>query len=416
MKKITEVTRQDIFDVIKNGFCVYYDNPISSGFNGEFTTGYEVTMPFYGRITELDFLSRLYKLDDMPSTDYRFNNAYQDIQKHTVYNDDWDYCWFFSDSRFCLSNGNEDEPLLDFLCEMLHPLVRDENKPWREYLNKFNQLLNFDGYELYEAGHISGYTVYGYKEIDSIETDSNIEPVYAKLTPIGEGSYAKVYKYYDVRYDKWFALKRANKNLNEKDLLRFKREYDDMKKLNSLYVLEVFNYDDTKNQYTMELADNSLAEYIRKNKETLEEKQRRKIVLQLLNAYEHIHEKKLLHRDISPKNILVKQYDDSVIIKISDFGLVKETESELTSDSTDIKGCFNDPALRIEGFKNYSILHEVYALTQVIVFVMTGKINFDKLKNERLKSFLSKGTNSDKSKRFQTIDEMRKSFFQTGSC
>ena len=99
-----------------------------------------------------------------------------------------------------------------------------------------------------------------------------------------------------------------------------------------------------------------------------------------------------------------------MIIKISDFGLVKEVESELTSDSTDIKGYFNDPTLKITGFKNYNILHEIYALTQVIIFVMTGKTNFDNLKEEKLKLYLLQGTNPDKTKRFQSLDEMRQAF------
>ena len=126
-------------------------------------------MPYWGRLSEIEFLGRVYPLASMPSNDRRFPNAYGDIIQHTVNNDDWEYYWVFSDSRFCLSNGNEDEQLLDFICEMLHPAVRDEKQPWQEYLKKFNELLGMDGYELYEKEHISGRAVYGYREIDYIE-------------------------------------------------------------------------------------------------------------------------------------------------------------------------------------------------------------------------------------------------------
>lgn len=412
MRKITEVTRRDLIDILKNGFWIEYDIPIYDREKCVYVTGYDVKIPIYGRSNEIDFLTRLYDLENMPSTDPRFPNAIGDIWQHTVNNDDWDNYWYFSDYRFNLSNGNEDAPLLKFLCEMLHPAVRDETQPWREYLKKFNELLNVDGYELYETKHISGRTVYNFREIDHIETDSLIEPVFAELKPIGNGSYANVYKYYDKRYDKWFALKRAKKNLDSKEILRFKREYDDMKKLHSPYVVEVYNYDEIKSQYTMELLDCTLEKYINEQNSTLDVKQRKKIVLQLFNAYEYIHSHGLLHRDICPKNILVKQYDDVLILKISDFGLVKETESELTSDSTEIKGYYNDPTLRIEGFKNYELLHEIYALTQVIVYVMTGKSNFDKVTNANLKKFLQIGTNPDKTKRFQSLQEMRVEFYK----
>lgn len=409
MKKISEITRRDIIDIIREGFI--FDERRITGIKDTWAI-YKSTakMHYWGRLTEIEFLERLYPLANMPSNDRRFADAYGDIMQHTVNNDDWEYCWVFSDSRFCLSKGNEDEPLLKFLCEMLHPVVRDDKQPWQEYLKKFNELLNLDGYELYEKSHISGRAIYSFREIDYIETNSASEPVFTKLSLIGEGAYANVYKYYDVRYDKWFALKRAKKDLDEKEILRFKREYEDMKKLNSPYVVEVLSYDDAKKQYSMELLDGTIEKYVNINNASLDDKQRKKIVLQLFSAYEYIHSQGLLHRDICPKNILVKQFADVLILKISDFGLVKELESEITSDSTEIKGYYNDPVLRIEGFKNYNILHEIYALTQVIIFIMTGKSYFDKLKNEALKTFLSKGTNPDKTRRFQSLDEMRQAF------
>ncbi len=47
------------------------------------------------------------------------------------------------------------------------------------------------------------------------------------------------------------------------------------------------------------------------------------------------------------------------------------------------KGYFNDPALVFEGFKNYNILHETYALTRIVYFVMTGRLNTtDNVKSE----------------------------------
>lgn len=43
---------------------------------------------------------------------------------------------------------------------MLHPAVRIENSRWRDYLQKFNELLREDGYELYPAKKISGRDIY----------------------------------------------------------------------------------------------------------------------------------------------------------------------------------------------------------------------------------------------------------------
>lgn len=155
MKKITEITRRDIFDLIKFGFVEVIDG-----------NSFEQRITYFGRVDEISFLDRLYKLDEMPSFDSRRKNARGDIGQHTINNEDWDWDWVFSDSRFGLVNG-DDEVLLDFICEMMHPVVRNDNEPWQKYLEKFNNLLKYDGYQLVEESHISGRPVYNWKEKNS---------------------------------------------------------------------------------------------------------------------------------------------------------------------------------------------------------------------------------------------------------
>jgi serine/threonine-protein kinase len=185
-----------------------------------------------------------------------------------------------------------------------------------------------------------------------------------------------------------------------------------MKGLNSPYIVEVFGYIEKKKEYTMEFMDISLHNYIMANNTKLSFLERKKIVNQIIKAFSYIHSKQLLHRDISPTNILLKLYDDVIVVKISDFGLVKLPESNLTSANTEFKGCFNDPNLSVEGFDKYEIVHETYALTRLLYFVMTGKttIDIDKIKNSNLKDFICKGLNSNKDQRFKSIDELSQAF------
>src|SRR5699024_8449703 len=160
---------------------------------------------------------------------------------------------------------------------------------------------------------------------------------------IGGGSYAKVYKYKDPYYDSHFALKKADAHLRTDELERFKNEYQDLKNLDSPYIIRVFHYNESDAEYTMELADYTLEKYIRKYNNNLSFNDRRALVIQLLNAFEYIHSKNLFHRDISYQNVLVNCYDDgSSWIKICDFGLVKRLESTLTRKDTEIKGTLND--------------------------------------------------------------------------
>lgn len=237
--------------------------------------------------------------------------------------------------------------------------------------------------------------------------NANIGIVY-DIKQIGEGSYANVYKYKDTFYNRNFVIKRAKKDLSEKELLRFKREYEEMKEISSPYILDVYRYSDEKNEYIMEYMDYTLDSYITKNNNKLSNSQRKGIAQQVLRAFDYIHLKGRLHRDISPKNILIKEYEDVPVIKIADFGLVKIPDSELTTVNTDFKGYFNDPALVVEGFSSYNILHETYALTRIVYYIITGKTNTDKISDEKLRAFVEKGLNPDQTKRFQNVSEMIK--------
>jgi len=134
---ITEITRRDIIDGLS-----------ADG------------VRWHGRLEETEFLSRLYDLDRMPSTDSRFDSAVGDIWQHRVNNpNDWDDDWVFSDERFGLMRG-DDEVLLRFLCETLHPVVRADITEAERLCQMYNQHLANDGFRLVERMRVSGRPIY----------------------------------------------------------------------------------------------------------------------------------------------------------------------------------------------------------------------------------------------------------------
>ena len=110
---------------------------------------------------------------------------------------------------------------------------------------------------------------------NTISLGRGMEQTAYELKLIGEGSYAQVFRYRDLNYDKYFVLKRAKANLNDKELERFKREFEQMKGLNSPYVVEVYRYDDEKKEYLMESMDDTLFHYIQKNNTKLPEEKKK---------------------------------------------------------------------------------------------------------------------------------------------
>jgi len=284
--------------------------------------------------------------------------------------------------------------------------------------NYFNYINNCKSFLLQKGGNdisedFTKITLIKSRPIFYLNSTVNIKNSQINLKLVGEGSYAKVLKYKDEFYNKYFAIKKANKALNEKELERFKLEFETMKKANSPYILEVYNYKQDDNSYIMEYADITLFKYIEHNNTKLNLSQRIGIINQILKAFEYIHENIGLHRDISTTNILLKKYDnDLLVVKVSDFGLVKLKNSTLTSENTDFKGSLNDPKLNIVGgFKNYAIEHETYALTRLIYFIVTGRVTIDtKFNNKDFELFIKNGISDYLNIRYKNIQDMKIAF------
>lgn len=108
---------------------------------------------------EVEFLSRLFKLSNLPSEDSRFQDAKGDIRQHRTYNNDWPDDWIFHDFRFHLIDG-DDTTFLAFLCETIHPIVRSDPTEAERICKIYNQYLQTDGFQIVEKTKISGKPVY----------------------------------------------------------------------------------------------------------------------------------------------------------------------------------------------------------------------------------------------------------------
>lgn len=154
---ISEATRRDIFD------SIVLEN-----------------VPWNGRLEEPDFLSRLFDLKSMPSTDSRFPDAYGDIWQHRINNYDWDDYWVFTDTRFNLLHG-EDEMFLRFLCETLHPVVRTDSEEIERLRQGYNLLLSNDGYEIVPKAKMGGRAIFAARQI-ALSAELHVNALKKKFT------------------------------------------------------------------------------------------------------------------------------------------------------------------------------------------------------------------------------------------
>ena len=115
-------------------------------------------VPFSGKFSLIDFLKRVWPLDEMPSQDSRFNTATRDIETHVGFGD-WD------DSHLLLERLNlalgPDEEFLRFVEELVHPLVVPDETEALELVKAINASLKLDGFHLVETDRIFGKPKYG---------------------------------------------------------------------------------------------------------------------------------------------------------------------------------------------------------------------------------------------------------------
>lgn len=113
-----------------------------------------------GALDESAFILRVWpNASSLPSYDSRFPDAISDIRQHREFNYDWGEDWVFTDDRFDLM-GSDDETFLEFLAQMVHPVVRPSAVESARLVEELNGHLQRDGYELVPSGEISGYPIF----------------------------------------------------------------------------------------------------------------------------------------------------------------------------------------------------------------------------------------------------------------
>lgn len=111
----------------------------------------------WGKYDVVAFLKRIWNLDSMPSTDFRFVTATEDIWQHMISNNDYDEKYLLEDYLELLIIS--DEVFINFLEQLVHPIVREQPEQ-QEYIDLLNQHLINDGFKFFPFTQLSGYPVY----------------------------------------------------------------------------------------------------------------------------------------------------------------------------------------------------------------------------------------------------------------
>lgn len=156
---------------------------------------------------------------------------------------------------------------------------------------------------------------------------ASINEKYKILSELGEGGFGVVYKAEDISLERTVALKvfKSNLLLNADDLVRIKNEAKVLAKLTHPNIVTVFALEmiaDAVPVVVMEYIEGkSLEKQIAEN--GVDAACFNAILTQVCSALQYAHENGVIHRDLSPRNILLIESDNKITAKVIDFGLSK---------------------------------------------------------------------------------------------
>ena len=226
-----------------------------------------------------------------------------------------------------------------------------------------------------------------------------------KTKLIGEGAYANVYKYKDEFYNMNFAVKKLKNNVTDKEKARFEHEYKLLSTYDFPHILKAHCYIQSENAYIMDYCEYTLRKYLESNGNNLDFNLRKNIAIQFLEAMQFVHSKGILHRDISFNNILIKENDSLLpLVKVSDFGLVKDESLDLTSTNSIIRGTIIDDTLK--SFKDYNIKNEIYNIGYIIHYIFTGRQNLSFKEDNSIMQIVKKCVDREHNKRYNSVTEI----------
>jgi len=150
---------------------------------------------------------------------------------------------------------------------------------------------------------------------------------YKVLSLLGQGGMGAVYKVFDVKLERYAALKilSLNTTRNSTFIERFKREARNQAKLMHPNIVSVYGFVEEKDVLgiAMEYIEGDTLESIIRDRGRIEFTYALELVGQILNGIEFAHQQGFIHRDLKPSNIILDLNGNP---KIMDFGISKSMD------------------------------------------------------------------------------------------
>ncbi|WP_294562803.1 Stk1 family PASTA domain-containing Ser/Thr kinase [uncultured Traorella sp.] len=208
-------------------------------------------------------------------------------------------------------------------------------------------------------------------------TENLLAGRYKIVKSLGEGGMADVYLAIDTIINREVAIKilRGELGNDPVTLLRFQREANAASKLNHPNVVQVYDVGTSEDRHfiVMEYIRGKTLKQLIQLRGALHKEEAISIMKQLLSAVAEAHRHNIIHRDIKPQNVLVK---DDGTVKITDFGIALAHNAVQLTQSDSVLGSAHYLAPETTRGEAATNQCDIYSLGIVFYELLSGSVPF----------------------------------------
>ena len=169
------------------------------------------------------------------------------------------------------------------------------------------------------------------------------------MNVIGRGGFGKVWKVFDKKFQKYYALKEISKVkvIDKKSINTIKYERELLCHLSHPLIINLhYSFQDDDNLYfVLDLLTGGDLRYQlgRHPRRYYSESQTKFFVACIVESLIYIHSKNIIHRDIKPENLI---FDDKGYLHITDFGIAKYSNNKNLNETSGTPGYMAPEVMR----------------------------------------------------------------------
>ncbi|KAK5967133.1 Pct-1 [Trichostrongylus colubriformis] len=198
---------------------------------------------------------------------------------------------------------------------------------------------------------------------------------YEKLDKLGEGTYATVYRGRSLLTNNFVALKEIRLEQEEGAPCTAIREVSLLRNLRHANVVTLHDIIHTDRLLTLvfEYVDRDLKQYMDACNNVLTMNNIRLFLFQLLRGLAYCHQRRVLHRDLKPQNLLITAKGE---LKLADFGLARAKSVPTKTYSNEVVTLWYRPPDVLLGSTDYSTHIDMWGVGCILFEMVAGRALF----------------------------------------